>query len=183
MTVSTPRSMRNNAGVTKLADQVRAGNVRAVSRLITLLESHDQDVFGFTQLEQSDTEQRQAGQIERRQRFLRGQGVKNCFTFRARHVIQDSDLDFDLQLRLDELDRLVVADGECRSQGLVPFDDLIEAVFQGRDVEPAAKTKSVGQVVGRIPRRHLIDQPHLPLDERERGKVVMRTFGYFRLLD
>src|SRR5262245_26166071 len=43
MTVSTPRSMRNNASVSDLAEQVRAGNVRAVSRLITLLESHDRD--------------------------------------------------------------------------------------------------------------------------------------------
>lgn len=43
MTVSTPQSMRNNASVSDLAEQVRAGNVRAVSRLITLLESHDRD--------------------------------------------------------------------------------------------------------------------------------------------
>src|SRR5262245_203300 len=43
MTVSTPPSMRNNASVMNLVEQVRAGNVRAVSRVITLLENHDRD--------------------------------------------------------------------------------------------------------------------------------------------
>jgi putative protein kinase ArgK-like GTPase of G3E family len=42
MTVS-PLSIRDNVGVMKLAEQVRAGNIRAISRLITMLESHDQD--------------------------------------------------------------------------------------------------------------------------------------------
>ena len=43
MTVAEPLSMKDNAGVTGLVDEVRAGNVRAVSRLITLLESRDRD--------------------------------------------------------------------------------------------------------------------------------------------
>ncbi|HET9575759.1 MAG TPA: GTP-binding protein, partial [Nitrospira sp.] len=42
MTVS-PLSIRDNVGVMKLAEQVRAGNIRAISRLITMLESYDQD--------------------------------------------------------------------------------------------------------------------------------------------
>ncbi len=43
MTVSQPLSVRDNAVVTNLVEQVRAGSVRAISRLITLLENHDQD--------------------------------------------------------------------------------------------------------------------------------------------
>ena len=44
MTASNPhRSIRDNAGVMNLAELVRAGNVRAVSRVITLLENRDPD--------------------------------------------------------------------------------------------------------------------------------------------
>ena len=44
MTASNPHlSIRDNAGVMNLAELVRAGNVRAVSRVITLLENHDPD--------------------------------------------------------------------------------------------------------------------------------------------
>jgi LAO/AO transport system kinase len=43
MTVSTPPSMRDKASVMKMVEQVSTGNVRAVSRLITLLENHDRD--------------------------------------------------------------------------------------------------------------------------------------------
>ena len=49
MTVAPP-SIRDHAGVMKLAEQVRAGNVRAISRLITLLENHDRDGIAALQL-------------------------------------------------------------------------------------------------------------------------------------
>jgi len=44
MSPSSPHlSMRDTHGVAALVEQVRAGNVRAVSRLITLLENHRED--------------------------------------------------------------------------------------------------------------------------------------------
>jgi LAO/AO transport system kinase len=43
MTVSQPLSVRDNAVQMNLTEQVRAGSVRAISRLITLLENGDQD--------------------------------------------------------------------------------------------------------------------------------------------
>jgi LAO/AO transport system kinase len=50
MTVSNPLCVRDNAGIMNLAEQVRAGSVRAISRLITLLENHDQDGIAALQL-------------------------------------------------------------------------------------------------------------------------------------
>ena len=48
----------------------------------------DQDVFCFAELEQGDTNQRKARQVERSDRFFRGQRLQPVFAFRAREVIQ-----------------------------------------------------------------------------------------------
>jgi len=81
---------------------------------------------------------------------------------------------------MDVLPRLAVARGERGSQGLVPLDDLVEAAFQRRHIERAAQAVPGQQVVRRIARRHLIDHPHLALDERQRRRVLIGAPGYER---
>ena len=47
---------------------------------------------------------------------------------------------------MDELQRLAVPDGERGSQCLVPLDDFIEAVFQRRHIQRAARRYPTGRL-------------------------------------
>ena len=60
----------------------------------------------FTELEQGDTNQRQARQVERRDGFFRGQRLQSVFAFLAVQVIQFRDIDLDSELGMDELQRV-----------------------------------------------------------------------------
>ena len=137
-------------------------------------------MFGFPQLEQGDADQREPRQVERFDGYFRGQGFQSVLAFLARDVIQFRDIYFDFEFGMDELQGLFVLHGERGSQCLMPFDDFIEAVFQSRQFQLATKTKSVRQVISRITRRHLIDQPHLALSKRQGGGVTIGPSGYFR---
>ena len=92
----------------------------------------DQYVIAFTELEQGHANQRQERQVERFNRFLRGQGLQCGLSFFPGQVIQLSDIDFYFELGMDELMGLSVPGDERGSQTLMPFDDLIETFFQGR---------------------------------------------------
>ena len=46
-----------------------------------VMQVDDEDVFGVTELEQGDTNQRKARQVERSDRFFRGQRLQSVFAF------------------------------------------------------------------------------------------------------
>ena len=148
-----------------------------------VMKVDDQDVFGFTELEQGDTNQRKARQVERFDRFFRGQGLQSVFAFLAGQVIQFRDSDLDCERGMDELQGFAVFDGERGSQYLVPLDDFIDTIFQRRHIQCALDAISDRQVVSRIAWRHPIDHPHLALGKRQGGAVTIWPFGYFRTSD
>src|SRR5439155_1008457 len=106
-----------------------------------------QDVFGFSQLEQGNADERKAGQIERFDRFFRGQGLQPVFAFLAFQLFQGRDSDFNFQLGMDQLHGFAVFDSEGGSQCLMPLDDFIETIMQSRYIHRATKPKSVRQVI------------------------------------
>ena len=66
-----------------------------------VMEVDDDDVFGFAELEQGDTNQRKARQVERFDRFFRGQRLQSVFAFLAGQVIQCRDIEADFELGMD----------------------------------------------------------------------------------
>ena len=148
-----------------------------------VMKVDEQDVFGFTKLEQRDTNQRKTRQVERFERFLRGQSLQSVFALLAGQVIQFRDRDVDFELGMDELQGLAVLDGERRSQHLMSLNDFVEAVFQSLRIQRATKTNSIRHVIRRIPGRDLINHPHLALGKRKRGGTTIGPPGYFRAPD
>src|SRR5205807_5687665 len=105
-----------------------------------VMKVDDQDVFGFIELEQGNTDQRKTRQVERFDRFFRGKGLQSVFAFLAGQVREIRDGNFDLEVGMDELQGFSVLDREGGSQCLMALDNFIETVFQSRQIQRAFET-------------------------------------------
>src|SRR6185503_2163581 len=102
--------------------------------------------------EQGDTDQRKASQIERFDRFLRGQGLQSVFARLARQMIQFGDGDRDREGGMDDLPEVSILDDERGPQYLVPLDDVVESILQRCYIKCALDSISHRHVVSRIAR-------------------------------
>ena len=71
--------------------------------------------------------------------------------------------------RMNDLHGFAVVQGERRPQDFVSPDNFVEAVFERLDVQNASEAIPDRHAVRRIPRDHLVHQPHLDLWERKRS--------------
>ncbi|MCG3144890.1 MAG: hypothetical protein HONDAALG_02413 [Gammaproteobacteria bacterium] len=132
-------------------------------------------MFRGAQLEQAETEQRAAREIERPQRFFGDQLADLRFQFRFGEFAEIERRQRKRRERSDGLRRLSINHAEGRSQALVAADDFVQASFQGRDVQLSAQPNGAGHVVSGVARLQLIHEPEPLLSERERQTPIPRN--------
>ncbi len=154
-----------------------------------VMQGEESDVARGVQAQQRGAQQRPARQVERAHRLLGGepQGLRL-----ARLLRQAREVDAGKRQRGrrgDPLHRLsvsIVRRPEGRPQRLVPRHHLLQAGGEGRAVERAGEQDRGRQVVGRVPRLELVEEPEPLLREGERqgraGRPAARPVPRRRLL-
>ena len=136
-----------------------------------VMQGEERDVARGVQAQQRGAQQRPARQVERAHHLLGGepQGLRL-----ARLLRQAREVDAGKRQRGrrgDPLHRLsvsIVRRSEGRPQRLVPRHHLLQAGGEGRAVERAGEQDRGRQVVGRVPRLELVEEPEPLLREGER---------------
>src|SRR5262245_17700019 len=124
-----------------------------------MVNDQHQDMFLGAGADQTRTQQRAGGQVERCLGFLAEQGLKSLL---ARHFglpAQVNRRELKMWSRRDDLDRLVGNRIDSGSQYLVALDNLAQTPGQSRDVQPTRQPKCEGDVVERAVRLKAIQKP------------------------
>ena len=79
------------------------------------------------------------------------------------------------QRRSDDLDGPPLVHDERGAQRLVPPDESAEGLFQGRRVQVAPEVDRGSDVIGRVTRLELVQEPELFLGKRKRDVLLLRV--------
>jgi len=132
-----------------------------------VLSQHQHLVVG-RQLQQTDPQQRAAGQVERLADLLSDTRLKG-------RLVRQSFMGDDQRSRaLDHLDDALVAFDEASTQGLMTLDQRIEAVLQRRTIEAAFQAQDHGDVVGAAVWLQLPEEPLALLGIGHRQRRIAR---------
>ena len=84
-----------------------------------------------------------------------------------RQIAEVRDANVNPAFRMDILDGIAIRFTEGRPPGFVTPDDFIEALLKRADIQCPSDAVCDRNIVGRIAREHLIDDPHLMLSGRK----------------
>jgi hypothetical protein len=139
-----------------------------------VVQGHQQRVLALAQPQQGEPEERPVGEVEGAPGLLQGEPASPRLAPGGRQAGEVEHGDFGEQLRSDDLDRLAVAGGEGGAQGLVAAEQLGEDPLQEPRGDLAREPQGRGDVVGRVARLELVEEPEAPLGEGEGEVAVAR---------
>src|SRR5262245_20619164 len=128
----------------------------------------DEEVRVLPESDQTEAIERAPGQIERPLRLRGGQSQALGFSVGGGQTLDIRNLRFQRAVRTYDLDGLAVDAREDRPQGFVPSHDLLHASLQRSHVQGAVDLEGRVDVVRRVSRYELIDEPEPELRERDR---------------
>src|SRR5579859_1653861 len=118
-----------------------------------------------SQAQQVGSQQRSGPKIEATRRFLCRQFLSLCLTLGEREELQVGSRQRDGQLGRDYLHRLPVPCSEAGPQTLVAANDFVDAAFESGNIKRSGDTHRARNVVERIARFQLIEEPEALLRE------------------
>ena len=136
-----------------------------------VVHRQEEQVLAFAQPQKLQAHQRRAPQVEGARRLLLGHPPPLTLALAPRQRAEVDDRQRHLAPRLDALHGPAPAQVKAGAQRLVPAHYLLKAAPQRTLVEAAPQTDDAGDVVGRVVRRQLLDEPQ-PLLRKRRGQLL-----------
>jgi len=135
-----------------------------------VVDGEEEDVVVLRESDQMGTNERRAGQVERRKRRLGDEPLRLLLAVGGRDQRRVQRLQRHVNGLVDDLCRLPVHLEEARPQALVPVDHCIEGEREGVDVQRSLEPEGQRDVVRATSRLQAVEEPEPLLRERQRER-------------